>query len=148
VVALLALGASGYYLTRSSLSGPATVDAVGFYSTDDGKSFFAAPLANLPPWDSGGKPAYTAMVYSCDDGKTRFVAYLQRYTPDAKARIQRQMEDNHSGKTHNPVSIAPADVEVKKPGSENRWVSSADPAAAQIKTVTCLNGGIPVPQQP
>jgi len=148
VAAVLALGTSGYFITHSGISGQQTMEANAYFSADDGQSTFVAPMSNLPPFDQGGTTAYRAFVFSCDNGSTRFVGYLQRYTPDARRRIMQKLADRQAGISHDPVTAGPRDTEVKKPGSGNSWVSSADPAAAKIVNVTCRDGGNPLPLLP
>src|ERR1700735_2603150 len=56
-----------------------------FFSTDDGKTWFADSASNVPPYDYDGKPAVQAMVFRCDGHK--WVQYLQKYTDSAKAGV-------------------------------------------------------------
>src|SRR3954453_6450060 len=59
-----------------------------FFSNDDGKSTFTAdPRKNVPPFQKDGKETVLAHVFQCADGK-KFVGYLERYTPDAKKKVE------------------------------------------------------------
>ena len=49
-----------------------------FFTTDDGKTYFAASIDNCPPFQHEGKTAVRAFVFECKGVKS--VHYLQRYT--------------------------------------------------------------------
>ena len=146
--AAILIGGAVYVITQNGVAGNRKpLEPSGYFSADDGQTTFVAPLAQLPPFDYRGRPAYRAFVYTCDGGATNFVGYLQRYTPAAKERLQRALEYRKSGQSHDPVAAASNDVEVKKPGTRT-WLSSADPAATKVMTVTCPNGGVAEPLMP
>jgi hypothetical protein len=110
-----------------------------FYTIDDGKTFFAANSENVPPFDYEGKQAVRAYVYEAN-GK-RFVAYLERYTPEA-----RQAMISKKGVTPQTQIYG---RELKQPGSA-AWVKSGNFAAvAQITDVKSPDGqGTPEPVEP
>jgi hypothetical protein len=141
VVSLVfALGA-GAYVMRSLFAAAPVVEPTAFYATDDGTEPFLDAPGKLPPFDHAGKPAYMAVVYSCDGGKTRFIGYLQRYTTQAKARIDARLKDPKIGPAHAKMGISENDIEVKKPGSANPWVNTSDAvAAARVTSVKCPDG--------
>src|SRR4051812_7950909 len=58
----------------------------GYYSDDDGKTYFDDDVDKIYPFDHNGKPAYRAFVYQCGSDKP-FVHYLGRYSDKAKARM-------------------------------------------------------------
>jgi hypothetical protein len=147
-VTVIVIGGAVYLMTQDGLAGGRKpLEPSGYFTADDGQTTFVAPLAQLPPFDYRGKPAYRAFVYTCDSGATNFVGYLQRYTPAARERLQRALENRKSGQSHDPVAAAPNDVEVKKPGT-GAWLSMTDPAAAKVTTVTCPGGGVAEPLMP
>src|SRR5690242_16978179 len=94
VIAVLILGALGVgvwqFATSSNASGPTAGDKLLFFSDDDGKTWFTDDRTKLAPFDHNGKKAYQAMVFTCDGGKTKFVAYLMRYTPEFKAKMEQR----------------------------------------------------------
>src|ERR1700722_3806581 len=61
-----------------------------YYTIDDGKAWFSDSASKFPPFDSGGSQAVQAHVFDCDG--ERFVAYLSRYTTDAKAVLEKTRE--------------------------------------------------------
>jgi len=146
--ALLAIGAAGYFATRSDLVRPQRIEANAFFTTDDGHSTFVAPAAQLPPFDHGGRPAYRACVFTCDGGATTFVGYLQRYTPAAKQRLEQALAERESGTSHMPVSVRAGESEVKRPGQGDSWVSVNDPVGVQIVNVTGPHGEQAQPLSP
>jgi hypothetical protein len=129
-VALLVVVVASILIARNLFSSPPTITSSAYFTTDDGNTQFVDSTEHLPPFDHDGKPAHRAWVYSTDGGNTKFVAYLERYTPAAQARIESQIADNESGKSRIPISVGPADTEVKKPGAGNPWVSRANFAEA------------------
>jgi hypothetical protein len=126
-------------------SGP-RIPTKAFYTVDDGKTYFPDDIKKVPPFDHEGKQAVRAYVFKC--GSTKFVAYLEMYTPDAKAKLEKARAEAASAK--NPQGMPPdmmmmpdmmqAGVLVKKPGQGN-WVSQADFQKSQsIMQVKCPDG--------
>jgi hypothetical protein len=114
--------------------GTGAVDA--FFSIDDGKTFFAAPSENLPPFPSGGGTAVAARVFTIDGGKTQFVGYLERYTEAGKVRARELMALAAAGKKSPGIDdVLNANTEIKRPG-DAQWTKSNDPAAAAIRRVS------------
>ena len=111
-----------------------------WYSTDDGKTWFADDKRKLPPFDHDGKLAVRCWVYSCDGGKgAPFAAYLERFEPSAKQRL----ETLHASKDSAPAGAAGEieqllsnGLEVKKPGA-GTWVPAASSAGLTIRQPTC-----------
>lgn len=116
-----------------------------FFSTDDGKTFFADDVSKLPPFMKDGKPAYKAVVFRCGTGQP-FVAYLERFTEDGKKKAEEARQ-----KTGRPYGgMAAGLLEVKKPGQPN-WVRLNGESSKQwseIMKVTCPDGGSPEPVLP
>src|ERR1039458_9705554 len=88
IIAIVAI-----YLVQNALSGPAMPTARAYFTTDDGATQFVDSMDHLAPFDHNGKPAVRVWMFSEDGGKTRFPAYLERFTPQAQARILAQMQD-------------------------------------------------------
>ncbi len=63
-----------------------------FYSDDDGKTYFKDSIYKFAPWDHDGRVANIAIVAT--DGKQTFVTILERFTPDAKKKLQEAYEAN------------------------------------------------------
>lgn len=110
VVAVVVVAATAWSGRRTSLSGPITR---GFFSDDDGTTYFADDVYKAFPFDHDGKQAYRAYVFRC--GSTGpFVGYLGR----------------------------DAGMEVKKPGGM-KWVPVSSPEGTAISNVKCPDGGRP-----
>ena len=116
----LAIGLVYYLHNRTPTTDPFTT----FYTDDDGQSYFRDSIYKLPPFDHGGKPAYLAVV--CTDGKQNFVGLLERFTPDAKKKLQDVYDANPDA--HYRVidmmaspQIVFSGMEVKLPGSGHQW---------------------------
>ena len=97
-----------------------------FFSDDDGQTYFKGSALNLAPFDHDGKTADLAVV--CTDGKRDFVAYLQRYTPEARKQLQDLYDANRSApyKVIDMMAspqISLEGMEIKVPGKDNPWIS-------------------------
>jgi hypothetical protein len=111
-----------------------------YYSDDDGATYFADAATKIPPFDHNGKQAVRALVFQCGEGKP-FVGMLQRYTKDAKAK----MEKAQSGKPGDMLmeDIEITGLEIKKPKTGDAgWVKQTDPKAGAISRVTCPDGKV------
>jgi hypothetical protein len=120
IVVAVAVGA--FSLNLSHRSDPHS----GFFSDDDGQTYFKDSIYKFPPFDHDGKTAVAARVYT--DGKHNFVGYLERFTATAKKRLE---EEYNKGTPDSSVTvinlmispgIAIDGMEVKKPGPDNNWV--------------------------
>lgn len=116
-VLVLALALIIYELMPSR-TGPTNLGQQFWYTDDDGKTWFADDSNKLPPYkDSKGKEAVRAFVYRCNSG-TAFCAYLQRYTPEGKQKIEQLKKTGGSIRSlSGGMSLL---TEVKKPGG--KWV--------------------------
>ena len=101
-----------------------------FFTNDDGKSWFADSASKIPPFEKDGKEAVLAYVYSCDG--TAFVAYMKRFTPEAKQKLQRGSSDAPTGA--NTVQFA--GIEVKAPGGAE-WYKQTDERALALMQPKC-----------
>jgi len=125
-----------------------------YYTIDDGKTYFAAPL-QVTPFTYKGKEAVQAHVFKCGD-KT-FVGYLSRYPEAVRTKVAAQLKEVQPGRLPNE--------EVKQPDGTN-WISpgaipgtpgaAAAPAAGAAGTPTydeitqpkCPDGRFAIPQSP
>ena len=67
-------------------AGPPKALTQAFYTVDDGENYFVDDLKKRAPFEKDGKTAVLAHVYKC--GGKKFVAYMERYRPEAKARME------------------------------------------------------------
>ena len=122
-----------------------------FYTIDEGKTLFTDTPELVPPFNHGGQQAVRAYVYECD-GK-RFVAYLERFTEDARRMIA---ELDEAVKRAKPGDKPPANLgqltnarrngrEVKKPGDAN-WVHAGSKEGARITSVQTAPGMTGTPE--
>jgi len=104
---------------------------MAFYTDDDGQTYYVDSAYLVPPCDHDGKTAVRAMVYSYDGGHRQFCAFLERYTTDAKKRIDDAVaEAAREGKPPSSIAlfgdpgIARSGLEIKLPGAGHSWVPS------------------------
>jgi hypothetical protein len=143
LIVLLASGAAGgLWYNRMEQTHAAQAQLRGWYTDDDGQTWFSSDKRLLSPFDHNGKPAYRAYVFSGDGGKTQFVGYMERYTPDALQQI-RALQQPHPTDPPQPgvfERIARTGIEIKKPG-QSQWVNISDPKAAAVKALATPTGG-------
>jgi hypothetical protein len=121
-----------------------------FFTTDDGKTWFADSNLKLAPFDKDGKQAVRAHVFEC--GGKRVVGYLSCYRPEAHQALRDARAARDAGKPPpNPQALAAigsAGLLVKRPGDPG-WVSQADGGrATMIRVFRCPDGATPEELEP
>lgn len=131
--------ALAFIIYQLSGSNRPQIQTEAYYTTDDGKTWFADDINKVPPFDHKGSPAVRVYLFTCDGGKTEFVSYLQKYTDEAKKRLE---EIQKAGPEQNPgmqEEIYMTGVLVKKPG-QTGWMRQMDPAAQETVIINCPDG--------
>lgn len=138
-IALVAIlvACAGWYLVRGSRGDAVQLPTQFYFTTDDGKTTFAAGFDQLPPFQHQGKEAVRARVFSPDGGNTK-VTYLEKFTPDYRTKVEAALKDP-SWKMSAGVLPSPGipafSTLVKKPGDANWYpiASSQGSAIAGMK---------------
>lgn len=118
-----------------------------FYTTDDGKTYFADDASHGFSYVHNGQPAVQAAVYTCDGGKTCFVGYLRRSTPGAPPAAN-TTDPTKPGYVSPILEQMIHGIQVKKPG-EGEWLPIQSRVAAAIMRVSCpSSNGTPTAVQP
>jgi hypothetical protein len=140
-IILVALGIIVWQLIGSGSGGGAMTNKA-FYTIDDGKTYFADDINKIAPFDKDGKPAYQVFVWTCDGGKNKFVSHLQRYTPEAKKRLEDTRAKGPTGVDPGMMEmVMMTGVEVKPPLTGDKgWTKQTDPNAMKITQPTCKVG--------
>ena len=109
-----------------------------WYTTDDGKTWFKDSIRKVPPFQHDGKEAVLAKVFECHG--QQFVAYMKRYKPDGKRRLEEYRAAEDAGKNADETKLMGVDfqAEFKRPG-DKEWTSSLD-KRAEIMYVRCPHG--------
>jgi hypothetical protein len=123
---------------------------MAYLTDDDGKTWYADSAYSVPPIDHNGKTAVFAEVYTYDDGSKQFCAYLEKYSPDSKKRLEASIaEAVRNGRPPGSASLfqdhwfMESAVMVKSPGaSEDKWVSQSDPAAVDVMSIHSPDGSV------
>jgi hypothetical protein len=143
-IILLALIFIGYQLFSGG-DGP-QIQTTAYYTTDDSSpegalaAMFADDVNKLPPFDKDGKQAYRAYVFSCDGGKTKWISYLQRYTAEAKTKLEAAQKNPQAEGPAMMEMVYMTGIEVKKPGT-GKWVKQENrPDSAGITEIKCPDG--------
>lgn len=109
----------------------------GFFSDDDGATYFVDSLNRTPPFDHDGKRAVTAFVFKCRSGAA-FVGYLQRYT----AKGLKELQSPGPG-----TFLEPSEIQISAPlKGEKGWTATFGNAAPAILNVKCPDGSTEAPQ--
>ena len=153
---MLLIIAAAVYISVSSMRPNAArsykASAAAYFTADDGKTFFVDDATKIAPFKTAdGKEAVEAFVYSCDGDKDPFVAYMMRYTPEAKkgmeaARSRSTVVEGRrtyaSMQDRDQVAFASTvSAEIKRPG-DSTWVSVRDPkSSAKIREPDCQKAG-------
>lgn len=122
-----------------------------YYSEDDGRSYFAAPIDRIPGafTGPGGGTAVLAVVLQYP-GEKPFVGWLEKYT-DKGQKLLREHYSQPANQGLPPPYTAELEREklVKKPG-EPEWVSVSRQAeqADAVRQLVRKNGEIPARLMP
>jgi hypothetical protein len=136
----------GYQLFSGS--GSVKIPTETWYTTDDSSpegalaAMFADDINKIPPITKDGKEAYRAYVFTCDGGKTKFVAYLLRYTKDAKAKLEAAMANPEQQRADPGLqeTLAQNGAEVKRPGKDP-WIKQSDYEKSRfVMDIKCPDG--------
>lgn len=143
VFVLVIVGVAGWVVWSQTggQSGPKPAKA-GFFSVDDGKTWFIDDLNNLPPFDKDGKKAVRAYIFKCD-GK-EVCGYLEKYTDRAKTLMEEgRKQPVVPGAPPKPnmelMSMGQGSREVKKPGDAS-W-TNMNAGGLNITRFACPGGG-------
>lgn len=135
-VAILVV-AIGFIVWNLAGASPSAGSQQSFYTTDDGKTWFADDVNKLPPFDHDGMPAVRVVVFTFEGSQTPFAGYLVRYTPEAKAMLEEYQQAVKNRQTPTPIDLGKinhAGMEYKLPGtSPKMWVSQSRSYAQVMK---------------
>jgi hypothetical protein len=118
-----------------------------FFSDDDGQTWFKDSFYQVPPFDHNGKTAVIAEVYSYDNGSKEFCAYLAKYTPEAKKKLEAALADATAN--NQPVGnvslyhdhgFIDSGMLVKLPGPNQPWILFSDPRASTVFSIHSPDG--------
>ncbi len=137
VIALIVIG------WQLMSSGRPEIPTQAFYSIDDGASYFPDNINLFPPFKKDGKDAVRAHVFRCDGGEP-FIAYLERYTPEAKAKMEAMQTKTQEGGPdpgmYDDVQMTGQEVKAPKTGDKG-WVKMVDYQSSQdITSPKCPDG--------
>ncbi len=124
-------------------SGGAGGDNLAWYSIDDGKTWFSEDANKVAPFVHEGKKAYRVYVYKCPDGK-EFVSHLERYTPEAKAALEKAQQDGPNADPSVLETVMMNGLEAKLPGTGDdpkKWIKQSSYVAwSSITQPKCPSG--------
>jgi hypothetical protein len=148
VVGAIALMTGAFLLLRTGAQPEAGTQPqidLAWYTTDDGKTWFSDAKNKLAPFDHKGAQAVRCWIYSCDGGNTKFAAYLERFTPAAKTRLDSLLASKQPASPGEIEQLMATGAEVKRPGDAT-WVSASSSRGLEIRDPTCPPGSGKHPQ--
>lgn len=144
VASVLAIAVAVYAIYQQTAGTYAGTGQPGFFSDDDGKTWFTMGVGKVPPFDHNGRTAVRCYLYQC--GSDKFVAYLERYKPEYQQQAAKLAEaakttplNKLRGMTAELHALGQTCREVKKPGEKN-WITASDPAFKNIVIPQCKDG--------
>jgi len=94
---------------------PATDTTKGYFTDDDGKSWFVDELTNVPPFDHNGKKAVRIKMFLAANGQ-KFIGWLEQYDDATKKKLDARLDAN---KGELPERVLNTEVPlVKRPGDK------------------------------
>lgn len=120
------------YLSAGQNGGPRPVsEGMAFFSTDDGKTWFADSISMPSPYKKDGKVAYRVFVWRVNDGEP-FVSHLFRTSAVPAENVDTSRAPQMDRKARPSLSAA-GGMEVKKPGTpDTAWVRAESPEGEAI----------------
>lgn len=120
-----------------------------FYTTDDGETWFEDSATKVAPFEVGGKTAVVAHVYSYAGGGKQFCAYVAKFTPEGKTKLELAVADAaKAGKPAESVALyrdpafMKAAILIKPAKSSVDWTSYGSPKAQTIFAVKSPDGSV------
>jgi hypothetical protein len=114
-----------------------------YFSDDDGASYFADSIDQIPPFDHNGKPAVIAYVFTCGSGSP-FIGYLERFTPRGVKALQQARGNGANSARSDPITLEVQqqnDTEYSLPGKgDNGWFKFGTKEVDAIRAVKCPQG--------
>ena len=137
-VAALALAGAVAFLFYSQRENPElrTADK-GYFTVDDGATYFPDSVKNVPPFDHDGKLAVRVIVYRCKRHGKEFVSHLERYSPEAKVLADARPAQGKDLKSEGEQLAKGR--QFKQPGLKD-WVSQDDRRAPGMMIPRCPQG--------
>lgn len=147
IIVVLALSIRSFLGGGSTTGVPSTAY---FWDTSNG-TLHTRPMTDYPPLiGATGKPTLVqAYFYTCGSCADKKLAYLQKYSPQAKAMLDKMIQ---SGKAGKPQGFSPMAEEammsqnsqlVRSPAKGSPWVPISSPQGQQIITPpACPAGGM------
>ena len=121
---------------------PEAPPQMAYYTTDEGKTYFAEDQMHEVPFDHNGQQAVRAWLYTCGTSTEKKLAYFERYTAAFVKQIAQSKASNQPMDPMIIVEQGDTIYDVKKPGSAT-WVQKASPTGQKIITPVCPPGQNP-----
>lgn len=138
---------------RSFMGGGATtgVPSNAYYWDTSNRTLHIRPMTDYPPLTgSTGKPTLVqAYFYTCGSCADKKLAYLQKYSTQAKSMLDNMLKGGQAGKPggFSPMAqeamMSQDSVLVRSPAKGSPWVPMNSPQGQQVTTPpACGAGGI------
>jgi hypothetical protein len=108
----------------------------GWYTTDEGATWFEGDYYGIAPIEHQGKQAVRVYLFKCGQDGQKFAGYLERFSKKGKEEIEKRDPKQRGGMMEEWES----EKFVKKPGAGERWYKFGDSQYEQIMTIKCPDG--------
>ncbi len=128
---LILLAIAGVILYTASSSGVPALLSTGYYSDDDGKTWFKDDAGKLCPFDHNGKQAVRAYVFRYGSGDA-FVGYLGKLTDAGRKQAEDLKQHPLTAETGQALTgLLNNALMLKRPG-DSKWQPATSPGASAI----------------
>jgi len=139
ILIVLLLAAVVLFIKNTRTQAPGTGNPYyAFYFDEETSAEIIRPAAGFPPFlNDNGKPALVqAFKYSYDDGRTSKIAYLFKYSDDAKAKLEALTPDDINTAMIDPrPAIMQRGELVRSPEPGSEWMPIDDPRVHSIRAL-------------
>lgn len=129
---IFAVGILGFQFYSGGSGVPAAATS-GYYTDDNGKTFFKDDLNKLSPFGHNGKQAYRADVFKSANGEP-FVGLVYRYTPAGRKEVEQFI----AHKTKDPDGSLRASIDHRgmevRPVRTDKWALNDENATERLQT--------------
>jgi hypothetical protein len=128
-ILLLAMAAVVFYRVNSS-GMPAPLTS-GYYSDDDGKTWFKDEAGKICPYDHEGKQAVRAYVFQYGNGAP-FIGYLGRLSDNARKQAEDLKKQPLTAETGQALTgLLNSALQIKRPG-DAKWQLAASSGGSAV----------------
>ena len=114
----------------------------GYFTVDEGQTWFIDDVKRVTPFDKDGKPAVRCYVFQCPE-KPVYCGLLSRHTEEARKKVEGANGGQPNGLIKDEKLLDRGSREFKHPG-DSSWASESSGAMFQLTMQKkCASGQFP-----